>query len=381
MTPSELQAAIDHALPGGTVAIPPGVHRWDAGSTVYISRPVVIEAAGATIEVVGDQVGRWGMFSAPDLAGGRLAFRGLTIVGPPTTGWTAGRLGAAIDWVRAKTPTGDMRIENVTITGGWDAAVTRSGGGTVTVSNSHLEGWEAALKVFESHNNGGGQVTVCDSDLVTPAGGASTGSIGMYVHPHISCSISRVQMAGWHRYGLYLNGSMSGDGVAHQMFKVTADGCSLIQAGSGDTSITLTGCAEKGAPKNGGSLLRGRVASCGTTWSGSGSWALENSAADHHLTFVGDTIVRPEGWWGMVGRRSTGRISMVDCRAELGERGRGLLVIPDPDQRWQTLVADLVTDVPSTRQAPPTMSIGRGALHVVGRLPPGSVVNVAPQPA
>jgi hypothetical protein len=317
-----IQQLLDATPAGGTCVIPPGV--YDVPERTKLTVPNTVERIigdGATVRVVdanGNQstlTPTMSLFECGNrlTPGSRLEVRGLTIIGPDTTGWdlNADIPHSAINWTYYKTWDSTLIIDGCTITGGYGYAVQRSGGGRLDIHNSSLSGWVGGVAFFEGHG-GHGSMLVRNTTMPAPTH-SKYSSIGAYIHPHLDVTWDNVTATGWNRYAVYLNGTPQSAGN-HTLIDVTATDCSLIQTGS-SSETTLVRCVEQGTPKNGGSFFKGPVLSCGTRWAGAGMISFLSGNAPARR-FVRDTIATPKTWIA-AGTGTAGSILLNDCTLEL----------------------------------------------------------------
>lgn len=369
---TDVQALLDATPAGGTVRLPVGELRVPQGTRWVVPRPMTVEGHGCTVVVEGQTVAN--LFDAAPLTGGVLAFRGLTVTAPAAVGTT---VDSVISWQRSKTPGGRLIVEDSTILGAWNAAVTRSGGGAVEIRRCTLEGWSAPIKCFESHQHGSGHtLTVEDSTLMVASSSSASDSIGAYVHPHIETCLRRVTGKGFGRWVVYANGSMPG-ASRWTLDEVTADNCSLVQAPGGQAELLMRGCREIGTQRNGGSLIRGRVISVGSEWAGQNGHSLPPGI--HDLTYIGDTFTRSAGYALVAGRGVGGSIRVVDSAVCLSGTGRFLLTTADadPDLDVSAIRSTIGAASGHTKLAQVTV-LRQGELHLIGTTLPAPADAIAP---
>jgi hypothetical protein len=316
-----IQQLLDATPAGGTCVIPPGV--YDVPERTKITVPNSVERIigdGVTVRVVDPNGNRstltptMSLFDVGLRPSSRFEVRGLTIIGPDTTGWdpNADIPHSAINWTYYKTWDSTLIIDGVTVEGGYGYGVQRSGGGRFEIHNSNLSGWVGACSFFESHG-GTGSMLVRNTTMPAPAR-SKYSSIGAYIHPHLDVTWDNVTATGWNRYAVYLNGTPQSAGN-HLFADVTATDCSLIQTGS-SSETTLVRCVEQGTPKNGGSFFKGPVLSCGTRWaSTTGAIGFMSNVAPTRR-FVRDTIATGKTWMAAAAG-SAGTVILNDCIIEL----------------------------------------------------------------
>lgn len=368
-----IQHLLDTA--GPTCVIPPGVHDVPEGTRLTVPNGVErIIGDGATVRVVdangapSTAVPTVGLFNCGLRPASRLEVRGLTIVGPDTTGWDQNTdvPYGAVEWVHAKTWASTLIIDGVTISGGYGYGVYRAGGGRLDVHNSILSGWVGGLACFESHN-GTGSVLVRNTALCAPARSKHS-SIGAYLHPHLDVTWDNVTATGWNRFACYLNGSPTAEG-SHTLVDVTATDCSLIQTAS-SSQTTLVRCVEQGTPRNGGSVLKGPVLSVGSRWSSEKPVTVMSGNAPERR-FVGDRFDGP-GYWLSCGGTTAGTVEAVGCTFDLGPRASALQVTN------RSTVAAEFTSCEFTGATRWTVNVEGGSVRFVDMDPPTPVRVVAP---
>jgi hypothetical protein len=314
-----LQALLDAA--GPTCTFPGGIIDVPAGTRLVVRRPVTILGNGTTLRVAGSAVPTVSLIDADRLPdGSRFEVRDLRIEGPSTDGWDprTESNAAAISWQLYRTWNSTMVVRNVTVTGGYGTGVSRSGGGRFEVVDCDLGGWVDGAAFFESHG-GSGSMLLQRTALRAPRN-SKYSSIGLYIHPHLDLVAEDVTGTDWNRWVVYVNGSPAATG-RHQLTRVTATNCSLLQSGSTSTTL-LQRCVEQGAARNGGTYLKGPVTATGCTWAGNGTIGVLGGQQAQR-TFVDNTI-RPTSTWMALGNGSTGSVTVQGGRAEL--RGRSALL-------------------------------------------------------
>lgn len=348
------------------------------GTTFWVPRPMsIVFADDAVIKYEGIPVNH--LFDVSKLSGGRVEFINPRIHAQPSLGPSAGQggVGAAIGWVLAKTPNTQLIVDGAKITGCWNAAVMRSGGGLVEIKRSSLEGWSAPIKVFESHKFGSGhRCIIIDCSLKPDSGGGTPDSIGMYIHPHISTTITNVIGEGFGRWVVYANGTMDGAG-RWDLFNVQALNCSLIQSADGAGLTTLIRCRESGPQRNGGTQINGSVLSVESTWNGVNGLNLTPSTG--RLTMIRDTFKRSAGFVIVAGRSVMANISLQKCNIELGPTdGRVALVSNTANSSVRLELIECEFNIaPTHTKLSELVKVCQGMLHTVGKVPGVNVVAPA----
>jgi hypothetical protein len=174
--------------------------------------------------------------------------------------------------------------------------------------------------------------------------------------------------AWWGRFLCYLNGSPSAVG-SHTFLDVTATDCSLIQTASA-TQTTLVRCVEQGTPKNGGSVLKGRVLSIGSTWASVKPITIMSGNAPDRR-FVGDTFTGP-GYWLSCGAGTAGSVTAVGCTFTLGARASALQMTS------LSTIAAKFTSCVFTGATRWTVNVEGGSVKFVDMAVPAPVRVVAP---
>jgi hypothetical protein len=301
-----LQALLDAA--GPTCTFPGGIIDVPAGTRLVVRRPVTILGNGTTLRVAGSAVPTVSLIDADRLPdGSRFEVRDLRIEGPSTDGWDprTESNAAAISWQLYRTWNSTMVVRNVTVTGGYGTGVSRSGGGRFEVVDCDLGGWVDGAAFFESHG-GSGSMLLQRTALRAPRN-SKYSSIGLYIHPHLDLVAEEVTGTDWNRWVVYVNGSPAATG-RHQLTRVTATNCSLLQSGSTSTTL-LQRCVEQGAARNDGTYLKGPVTATGCTWAGNGTIGVLGGQQAQR-TFVDNTI-RPTSTWMALGNGSTGSVTVL----------------------------------------------------------------------
>lgn len=354
-TAAGLQRLLDEAgtvcvFPGGVVDLEPDTH-------LVVPRGMVIDGNGTTLRVRGTQVPTRHLLDASTLGDGDvLEIRDLAVEGPDPSRWDEATdcTAAAICWSLYRTWDASMVLRDVRVSGGYASGVLRSGGGTLEVTGCDLGGWVDGVACFESHG-GRGSLLLRDTVLRAPAS-SKYSSIGAYVHPHLDVRIERVTAVGWNRYAVYLNGSPEAVGT-HELVEVVAVDCSLVQTGSGSTTV-LERCREWGTPSNGGSFLKGPVRSEGSSWEGTGTIGV---LADQpvHRRFVGDAIL-PGGIWMALGDGTDGTVVLDG--AAVGLEGRSSLLVL---VRGSSTGVRVERSAIRSRTSSPPLSVNGGTVELV----------------
>lgn len=372
-----LQQLLD-STPANGLAIVSGVHELKPGESFKVRRPMTIRwEPGAVVRLVGGFPTTHG-FDCSAVTAGRIEFVSPVIDAPASAGPLAGQggVGAAIGWVIAKTPDTQLVVDNAHITGAWNAAVMRSGGGLVDIRRSTLEAWSAPIKVFESHKFGSGhRCVVTDCVLRPETGGGTFDSIGVYIHPHISTTMVNVTGERFGRWVVYANGTMDGDG-RWDLTNVRAVDCSLIQSADGAGLTTLLRCSEAGTQRNGGSLINGSVLSVESTWDGSNG--LNLTPATNRLTLVNDTLTRNSGFAVVAGRAVKANVLMSGCKVNISGSGRIVLVNGTADPSISVAMAGCTLNIdPNCKWRNEVIKIYQGTFTADGDTPGVVVVEPA----
>lgn len=322
-----IQDLIDATPEGGVCHLPAGSVKVPEGTSWKVRRSITLVPHDTIISVVAANgapstaVPTAHLFDLSALPNGsRFELRrGLVVCGPDTSAWHLNDESpfSVFGWVWAKTWDSTCIIDGLVTTGGYNAAVYRSGGGFMSVTNSLLQAWQQPVAFMESTGRAAaGALVMRDVDLVAPPV-SKFSSIGVYAHPHLSVAAERVTATGWGRFAFYLNGSPQSSGH-HQFVECEAHDCSLIQTGS-SSETTLIRCSETGTPSNGNSYVKGPLVSYGTRWASSGGIGF-GSGAGARRVFIRDTIERDAGTFIAAGGGVLGEVEMIDCDVVLSGR-------------------------------------------------------------
>lgn len=293
-----LQSGINDAIATSTpLCIPAGT--YFTGSTVLttpsIEGKLIILGSGKGVTLITRTNGVASTVFNIVLTGlSVVEIKDLTILGP--TGLSFDNNAIGIFWQTATYITAGnrghrLRVENVEIKGTLDHAILNSKGGTVEVIDSDLWATDVACAMFESQDVSdsaafyarGGTWQTPDGDL------SSGGSVGLYIHPHISYLVEGVTFKNLGRYGIYQNGSPG----SHRKY-ADCVGCVFINAEFAQTKLTgvsnFIGCQQHGS--NGyafgtlGSSLGGTVNVTGCTFDRAGS-VQYGAVGVSNVTFTG----------------------------------------------------------------------------------------------
>jgi hypothetical protein len=326
MNRSELAAAIAATPLGGTLTLPGGVHTIDITTgAIPVNRSIEIVGApdGSTVlDVVPKQrVNTNSLFKsvAPDRS--RIAFRDLTCHGPVFTGDDESLYiqGAFLDWAIYRRDNSVLELENVTVTGHFQAVVYKAGGGRTIVHRCNLNAYEAPIKCFGSHGEAG-RFDVSDSTLT--GFGSKTTSIGIYHHAQFDFNVTGCHFEGFARFAIYGNGSPQANTVPTQvMADCTVVDADIMQAAQLTSPLILR---VKASGISGGP---------GTFTKGSGTWVdsdLKSSSPftfgpftnPRHLRFVGCRF-EPIGWGVIIDGSADSLFEFTGCEWDLWPSGEG----------------------------------------------------------
>lgn len=278
MNRDDIAAAIAATPVGGTLTLPPGTHSIDITTgPIPLNKSIeIIGAADGTtvLDVVPKtRVNSNDLFlsTAPDWT--RIAFRNLTCHGPTTTNPNDPLYlqGAFLNWAIYRRDHSLLELEDVTVTGQFQAVVYKAGGGRTIVHRCALNAYEAPIKCFGSHGEAG-RFDVSDS-VLTGIDSKYT-SIGIYHHAQFDFSVQRTRFAGFHRFAIYGNGSPQANHVPSQvMIDCTVTNADLMQAAQ-LTSPVISRVTAEGISDGPGTFTKG-----------SGTWIDSDLKSSSPFTF------------------------------------------------------------------------------------------------
>jgi hypothetical protein len=246
-----VQAAIAAAVAaGGVVFFPNGNYLC---GTLTVTGGCFIRGAGSGRTTITHTASSHGIDITAATDGSVVRLEGFTLAGPAGLLNDNGYNG--IRWIAASTFNSEFYVNDVKITGTFDAGVQRSGGGYFEMDGCEIEATDVPVAFFESSNTAdSGYFVMTRTRLSTPASTDSS-SVGVYIHPHLRYTISECDFdATIDRYGVYENGSPTSARepatISDCHFR-----CGVLQAkNNGITNVI--GCTGSGA---GASVIEGEV--------------------------------------------------------------------------------------------------------------------------
>lgn len=318
------QGTLEVDVSAGPVLVPAGASITDATIDAYPKKPW----------------GQWRLFEST-ASNGTITLSGLTIHGPTTVDPvdnTNLRYADVFLWHG----TGNLVVDNVTVTGRPARCIEFSGVGDCTVTNSSLNGYVSPIARWDATVAENPGVMLVDGCTITGYEGGDT-SVGIYVHPHFPITVTNTAFDTFNRYGLYQNGNVSavGDAVVEDC---TFRRCAVIQSGSQSTA-TIRRIEWTDPSYTPGSIIRGNaviedslfevgpwasfvgtgksIAFRRCTWTAVAGYGCNLSTTDLTVVFEDCTWAAPEVFLVMIAG-SSGSVTFTGCTIDdTGTAGLG----------------------------------------------------------
>lgn len=207
MNKIELQTLINNTPLGATLYLPAGEHVIDAGlvagAIIRVPRSISIIGNNTALRFINVAPATQAFkIDAPDKS--VVEFRDLTIHGPETAIEGQNDSMSCIHWALYKTPLASLHVSRVKVTGFFESAVQRAGGGFLTITDCDFHAWEGTVKFFASHGESG--KLYLGYNKLSGLGSKYT-SIGAYVHNNLSMMSEGNEFSDFNYHGLSSHGS------------------------------------------------------------------------------------------------------------------------------------------------------------------------------